>query len=72
MTAIFMSPSEQGGFGNPENRRRGPDRRRIEDIGIVAGDTSAVPPAAAERPKGWLGRIIDAMTRPVEGNYDNP
>jgi hypothetical protein len=72
MTAILMSSSDQGGFGTPENRRRGPERRRMEDIGIAAGDTSAVPTAAAERPKGWLGRIIEAMTKPIEGNYDNP
>ena len=33
---------------------------------------SAVPPAGAERPKGWFARFLDAISRPVESNFDNP
>ncbi len=69
MTAILMSSSDHGGFGLPTPRRER-NAGRKEDLGVGGGN--AIPPAAPERPKSWLGRIIEAMSKPVEPNFDNP
>lgn len=69
MTAILMSSSDHGGFGVPQPPRERATGRR-EDL--RASGSNAVPPAAAERPKTWVGRIIEAMTKPVEPNFHNP
>jgi hypothetical protein len=71
MTAILLASDDHHSFGPATPRRSGTDRTREPDMGI-AGDKVAVPPAAAERPKSWLGRFIESMSKPVEPNYDNP
>jgi hypothetical protein len=69
MTAILLSSSDQGGFGLPRPPRERNSGRR-EDL--RTGASNAVPPATAERPKSWVSRIIEAMTKPVEPNFHNP
>ena len=69
MTAILMSSSDQGGFGVPRPRQ---DRNTSRGDDLRRSGSTAVPPAAAERPKSWVGRIIEAMTKPVEPNFHNP
>jgi hypothetical protein len=69
MTVILMSSSDHGGFGRPSPRRER-NAGRQEDLGVDG--EKGVPPATPERPKSWLGRIIEAMSKPIEPNFDNP
>jgi hypothetical protein len=71
MTALLMSSDDHGNLGGRLPPRGGSDQRRGKDFEASSRD-AAVPPAAAERSKSWVARFIEAMTKPVEGNYDNP
>jgi hypothetical protein len=72
MTALLMSSDDHVNLGGRRPPHRPADQRLGKDFAEASDDNSPVPPAAAERSKSWMARFIEAMTKPVEGNYDNP
>lgn len=68
MTATLMSIGRSRGSMGASDARRRDDASRDEP----AGERGVVPPSRPERPKNWLGRLIDVMRTPVEPNCDNP
>lgn len=70
MTALAMSPAEHSGFGGFK-RDRAETAQRGRGAAKARGET-VVPPATPERPKSLLGRLVDAVTRPVDPTYHNP
>lgn len=67
-STLITGPADRGSAGIPAPFPPSTDDRD-DDTELLDAD---IPPAEAERARSLLDRLLDALCKPGEGNYNDP